>query len=59
MLNKISLPSEWVNKNLIQKKKWENFKNSIIYLHKPTKEYERNSKFIEKDLLMMNYYLIF
>ncbi len=62
MLNNISLPSEWVNKNLIQKKKWENFKNSLIYLHKPTKEYERNSKIYRERLAydeLLSNFLIF
>ena len=34
----ISLPTEWINKNIIKKNKWEDFKNSLINIHTPIKK---------------------
>ncbi len=38
----ISIPTEWINKNLIHKKKWENFQKSLIHIHSPKKESNNN-----------------
>ena len=57
----ISLPSEWINKNIIKKNKWEDFKNSLINLHIPMKEYNNFSIYRERlayDELLSNF-LIF
>ena len=34
----ISLPTEWINKNIIKKNKWDDFKNSLINIHTPIKK---------------------
>ncbi|MAI60693.1 MAG: ATP-dependent DNA helicase RecG [Rickettsiales bacterium] len=38
MFKNISLPTEWINKKIIKKNKWEDFKNSLINIHTPIKK---------------------
>ncbi len=62
ILKNISLPSEWINKTLIQKKKWENFKNSLIYLHNPTRDSEKSFRIYRERLAydeLLSNFLIF
>ena len=57
----IYLPSEWINRDIIQKNQWESFKNSLINLHTPEKCYS-NFKIYRKRLAydeLLSNFLIF
>ena len=58
----VSLPSEWINRNILLKNQWESFKNSLIYLHNPRKEYNKSFKICRERLAydeLLSNFLIF
>ena len=58
----VSLPSEWIDRKIIQKNQWESFKNSLIQLHNPRKENNKSFKIFRERLAydeLLSNFLIF
>ena len=58
----VSIPSEWIDRNIINKNQWESFKNSLIQLHNPRKENNKGFKIFRERLAydeLLSNFLIF